>query len=182
MSQYWTINSNIRPHWKADILQTAITHQSAWGKRRHSLLLCFSRLVIFFFCCCFDFWMFSDPVARSVCMCWTEQQLVWGHFRVSPGRTHTWVCTWFAKICMFDLNFCSRYIIEYISPAFLLFFFFLFWKQKWTLQSFDCSNWSSGTLYTCVVSIRALMVGSVAVFFVVILSVGHWDVATPAVT
>lgn len=48
---------------------------------------------------------------------------------------------------MFDLSFCSHYIIEYI----LLAYFCLETKMKMAVVY--CNNWSSGTLYMCVVSI-----------------------------
>lgn len=53
---------------------------------------------------------------------------------------------------MFDFNFCSRYIIEYILPAF---FFFSFENNNEHCSRFDCSNWSSGTLYTCGINMYA---------------------------
>lgn len=117
---------------------------------------CFFCSIFSPFCCFLDFVFFLGCFQSFLMHVLNRIRSRLSHFPCLSQQTPTSVCTWFAKIVCFDLNFCSHYIIEYI----LLAYFCLETKMKMAVVY--CNNWSSGTLYMCVVSTCMLMAGCVA--------------------
>ena len=147
MSHYLTQNSNIRAPlcWEADILQMAITYQLGLGKLVYSFVPYFPPFG------CLDFWMFPESLNACAEQCINQIKPIFMSLPMGTYFSLYMIC----KVCMFDLNFCSHYIVEYILLA-----YFCLGNKNENEQFVYCNNWSSGTLYMCVVSM--CMVGCAA--------------------